>query len=174
MSSKQQQLDHRAVIDAADETVFDLVADVARWPQFHRSAIHAEPVHSNEKGDLIQYWSLVDDSTARTWRTVRNADRPARRITFTYLDPEPPATQIRGEWVFTASGPDQTLVELRHWITAPDDADVGPLADRLDQDGKEHLETLSATVPRCAELDELVLSFNDPPFVAGSIKGASD
>jgi len=174
VSSKQQQIDHRVAIDAPYETVFDLVADVARWPQFHRSAIHAELVHSSDKGDLIQYWSLVDDATARTWRTVRTADLSAHRITFIYMDPEPPAVQIRGEWVFTESGPDQTLVELRHWITAPDDADLGPLADRLEQDSKEHLETLSATAPRRAELDELVLSFTDPLFIAGSIEDAYD
>ena len=174
MSSKQQEIDHRVAIDAAFETVFDLVTDVARWPQFHRPAVHAELVHSNEKGDLIQYWSLVDDATVRTWRTVRQTDRPGRRITFTYMDPESPATQIRGEWVFTELAPNRIQAELRHFVTAPDDADLSPLLDRLNQDSKEHLETLRDTAERRAELDELVLSFTDPLFVAGSIEDAYD
>src|SRR5262245_58891149 len=40
VSSKQQEIVHRVTIDAAYETVFDLVSDVARWPQFHLSAVH--------------------------------------------------------------------------------------------------------------------------------------
>lgn len=155
-------------------TVFGLVTDIARWPQFHQSAVHAELVHSNEKGDLIQYWSLVDDATARTWRTVRRTDRSARRITFTYMDPEPPATEIGGEWVFTELAPNRTQAELRYRITAPYDADLGSLLDRIDQDCKEHLDTLRDTAERCGELEELVLSFTDPLFIAGSIEDAYD
>lgn len=174
MSSTQQQVDHGVAIDADYETVFDLVADVARWPQFHLSAVHAEVVHSNEKGDLVQHWSLVGDSAVRTWRTVRRTDRPGRRITFAYMEAHPQATEIRGEWVFTELAPNRTQVELRHFIEAPADADLGPLLDRINQDSKEHLDTLRDTAERRAELDELVLSFTDPLYIAGSIEDAYD
>lgn len=174
MSSVQQQVDHDVVVDADVETVFDLVADVERWPQFHPSAVHAEVVHTDEKGELVQHWSLAGDSAVRTWRTVRRTDRPGRRIAFTYLDADAPATGIHGEWVFTETAPDRTRVELRHGVEAPAGADLGPLLDRIDQDSKEHLETLRVTAGRHAELDELVLSFTDPLFVAGAIEDAYD
>ncbi|MFD9908757.1 aromatase/cyclase [Streptomyces sp. NPDC059063] len=174
MASTQQHVDHGVTIDAACETAFELVADVERWPQFHLPAVHAHVAHSNEKGDLVQHWSLAGDSAVRTWRTVRRTDRPGRRITFSYMDVEPPATEIRGEWVFTELAQDRTRVELRHHVVAPADADLGPLLDRLGQDSKEHLETLRDTAERRAELDELVLSFTDPLFIAGSIEDAYD
>jgi C7-C12 aromatase (ARO/CYC) len=170
----QQPVDHDVVVDAGVETVFDLVADVERWPQFHPSAIHAEVLHSTGKGDLVQHWSLAGDSAVRTWRTIRRADRPGRRIAFVYSDPEAPATSIRGEWVFTEPARNQTRVRLRHSVEAPAGADLGPLLDRIDQDGKEQLDTLRVTAGRHAELDELVLSFTDPLFVSGAIEDAYD
>ncbi|MEU4117726.1 aromatase/cyclase [Kitasatospora sp. NPDC028055] len=172
MTSVQQRVDHDLVIDADFGTVFDLVADVERWSQFHASAVHAEVLHTNEKGELVQHWSLAGDSAVRTWRTVRRADRPGRRIAFTYMDAEAPATGIRGEWVFTELAPNRTRVELHHHVEASSGADLGPLLDRIDQDGKEHLDTLRVTAERRADLDELVLSFTDPLFISGSIEDA--
>lgn len=174
MSSTQQNVDHGVAINADYETVFELVADVARWPQFHLTAVHAEVVHSNEKGDLVQYWSVVGDSAVRTWRTVRRTDRPGHRITFSYMEADAPATEISGEWVFTELAADRTQVELRHHVSAPADADLGPLLDQINQDSKEHLDTLRDTAERRAELDELVLSFTDPLFISGSIEDAYD
>ena len=174
MSSTQRQADYEMVIDSDLETVFDLVANVERWPQFCPSAVHAEVLHSDEKGDLIQYWSLIGDSAVRTWCSVRRTDRPAHRITFTSMDADPPATEIRGEWVFTELAQNQTRAELRHHVSAADGADLGPLLDRIDQDSKEHLDTLRVTAERRAELDELVLSFTDPLFISGAVEDAYD
>ena len=172
--SSTQQVEQVVTINADYETVFELVADVARWPQFHLSAVHAELVDSDEEGEVVQYWSLVDDSAVRTWRAVRRTDRPGRRITFTYKEADAPATEIRGEWVFTELAQDRTRVELRHHVGAPAGADLGPLLDKISQDSKEHLDTLRDTAERRAELDELVLSFTDPLFIAGSIEDAYD
>src|SRR5262249_31014885 len=118
--------------------------------------------------------SLIDDSAVRTWRMVRRTDRSGRRITFTHMDTDPPATEIRGEWVFTELAQNRTQVELRHHIDAPTGADLGPLLDKINQDSKEHLDTLRDTAERRTELDELVLSFTDPLFIAGSIEDAYD
>jgi hypothetical protein len=90
------------------------------------------------------------------------------------MDTEPPAAEIRGEWVFTELAPNRTQVELRHHVSAPADADLGPRLDWIEQDSKEHLDTLRDTAERRAELDELVLSFTDPLFIAGSIEDAYD
>ncbi|MGW2524609.1 aromatase/cyclase [Streptomyces sp. NPDC001617] len=174
MSSTQQRVDHSMSINADFETVFDLVADVERWPQFHLSSVHAQVVHANEKGELVQHWSLAGDCAVRTWRTVRRTDRPGRRITFTYMDVDAPATGIRGEWVFTELAQNRTRVELHHVVEAPADADLGPLLDRINLDSEEHLATLRDTAERRAELDELVVSFTDPLFIAGSVEDAYD
>jgi C7-C12 aromatase (ARO/CYC) len=154
--------------------MFDLVADVASWPQFHRSAVHAEVLHANEKGELVQHWELVGDAAVRTWKTVRRTDRSGRRITFAYMDAEPPATEIRGEWVFAELGQNRTRVELRHHVSAPTDADLAPLLHKISQDSEERLATLRDTAERRAELDDLVVSFTDPLFIAGSVEDAYD
>ncbi|MGP2438565.1 aromatase/cyclase [Streptomyces sp. JW3] len=174
MSSTQQRVDHSVDVDADYGTVFDLVADVARRPRFQWSAVHAEVLHSNEKGDLVQHWSLAGDCAVRTWRSVRRADRPGHRITFADLDVDPPATRIRADWVFTELAPGRTRIELSNVVEAPSDADLGPLLDRLRLEGKEHLDTLRDTAERRAELDDLVVSFTDSLFVAGSVEDAYD
>ncbi|QDY06403.1 aromatase [Micromonospora sp. HM134] len=174
MSDNQQEIDSRVIVDVARETAFDLVADVGRWPQFHPSAVHAEVLHSNDKGDLIQYWALVSDSAVRTWRAVRRVDRPGHRITLTHLDAESPASGIRAEWVFTELAPHRTEVVLRHHIDAQAEADLGPLLEQITKDSGEQLDTLRDTAARLTELDELVVSFTDPLFVAGAVEDAYD
>ncbi|MEU0135844.1 aromatase/cyclase [Streptomyces sp. NPDC006296] len=163
-----------AEVGADPDTVFELVADVARWPQFHLSAVHAEVIHSDEGGERIRYWALDGDSAVRTWQTVRRTDRPGLRISFTYVEAEAPATSVRGTWVFTESERGRTRVELHHEVVAPADADLGPLLDRIGRDAAEHLETLRDTAERRTELDDLVVSFTDPLFIAGSVEDAYD
>ncbi|KUN78847.1 aromatase [Streptomyces bungoensis] len=172
MSSTQRRVDHGITVDADVETVFDTVADIASWPQFHRSAVHAEVVHSNEKGELVRHWALAGDAAVRTWQTVRRTDRPGRRITFAHMEPEAPATDLRGEWVITELAPNRTRAELVHHVGAPAGADLGPLLDGIDQDSQDCLATLRDTAERRADLDELVVSFTDPLFIAGSVDDA--
>ncbi|WP_030321444.1 aromatase/cyclase [Streptomyces flavochromogenes] len=174
MSSTQRRVDHAITIEADVETVFDLIADIARWPQFHRSAVHAETIHSNEKGESVRYWALAGDAAVRTWQTVRRTDRPGRRITFAHEEPEQPVTDLRGEWVFSELTPDRTRVELSHQVAAPADADLGPVLDRIAQESEDCLATLRDTAERRADLDELVVSFTDPLFIAGSVEDAYD
>ncbi|MFI6336937.1 aromatase/cyclase [Streptomyces sp. NPDC050535] len=174
MSSTQQQVKHGATIDAGCDAALDLVAAVEGWPQFDRTAVHAERLRATERGELIQHWSLSGDSAVRTWRVLRRVDRAARRITFEQEEAEPPATGIRGEWVFTEVAPNRTEVELRHYVDAPADADLGPLLKGITQDGQGQLDLLREAAERQAERDELVLSFADPLFVAGSVEDAYD
>lgn len=174
MPGIQQRVDHGVTIDADYETVFDLVADIARWPQFHSSAVHAESIHENENGELVQHWSLAGDSTVRTWQSVRRTDQAGHRITFVYMESDPPATEIRGEWLFTQLARTQTKVELCHTINALADADIGPLLDRINQDSQEQLDSLRNAADRHEELNDLVVSFTDPLFIAGTIEDAYD
>jgi C7-C12 aromatase (ARO/CYC) len=171
VSSTQQQVNESVTIDAGYDAVFDLIADVARWPQFHPAAVHAEAVRT-EDGELVEHWSLTGDSTVRTGRTRRRSDRPGHRISFRHEDADPPASEIRGEWVFTELAATRTRVEMRHHVEAPAGADLGPLLDRLTQESKESLDTLRDTAERRTELDELVVSFADPLFIGGSIEDA--
>jgi C7-C12 aromatase (ARO/CYC) len=174
VSSTEQQVTESVTIDAGYDVVFDLVREVANWPQFHLPAVHAEILRGTADGELVQHWSLTGPATVRTWRSLRRTDRSGHRISFEDKDVESPATACRGEWVFTELAPHRTSVELRHHVTAPADADLGPLLDRITQDSKENLDTLRVTAERHAELDELVLSFTDPLFIAGSIEDAYD
>jgi C7-C12 aromatase (ARO/CYC) len=178
VSSKQQQQQQQAkygvTIDTGYDVVFDLVTDIARWPQFHPTAVHAEVLRTSEDGELVRHWSLTGNSTVRTGQTLRRIDRVGRRITFTHEDVDSPATEFRGELVFTELTPHCTEVEVRQQISAPDGVDLGPLLNQVAQESTTYLETLRDTAERNAELDELVVSFVDPLFIAGSIEDAYD
>src|SRR5262249_38677414 len=61
-----------------------------------------------------------------------------------------------------------------HRRACPAGADLGPLLEKVTQDSKGYLDPLRDTAERRTELDELVLSFTDPLFIAGSIEDAYD
>jgi C7-C12 aromatase (ARO/CYC) len=151
-------VEEKILISAPVQVVRDLVADLAGWSQLHPPAAHAELLQRDEAGDLIQRWYVTGHDTVRTWRERRRVPDDGQSITFAH-EPQPDTT---------------TLVWLRHRFTLLDldSAEAARQIDLLREDSRAELETLRYAAEHQDELRQLIISFEDPLFVAGSVQDA--
>jgi C7-C12 aromatase (ARO/CYC) len=170
--NSSRTVEHRAVVDAPAAVVFDTVAEVERWPQYFRPAVHAEYLERGESYDVVQRWALVGDTAVHTWTSRRDLDRDGLRIAFEQLDVEAPLRRMGGEWVFKAVSDGQCEVEVRHSFEAVDAEAAARTEADLQRKAGFQLDTVKSTAERHEELAELVLSFEDPLFIGGRAEDA--
>lgn len=146
---------HTATVSAPARLVFDLVAGLSDWSQFHEPAVHAETIDRHDASERVRHWWVVDDDTVRTWDAGWRFD--PERLIIDYQT-APGASGPRGRWTFRAVGDTMTEVVLTHEACA---------------DG---LEGLLPSVAAAAELAEqradLVVDFEDTLFSAGELDDA--
>lgn len=166
--------DEHSVVAAPLETIRELVLDVTGWTQLHRTAVHAEVLERNADEELIQHWSVVDDHTVRTWVARRWWENDGRRLVFVHDPADAPFVDVRGELRFERRVGGATAITMRHEFSLPE-ADVGVAERKLDlmrRGSLAYLETLKYAAENRAELTQLIVDFEDPLFVAGSIEDA--
>ncbi|RJL36232.1 aromatase/cyclase [Bailinhaonella thermotolerans] len=158
-------------VSAPAHVVRDLILDAEGWVQLHRRHAHAEVLEHGEDEALIQHWVVVDDHSVRTWRSRRRI-QDEHRVVFEHEPAVAPFAEVRGAWTLTPTGAGGTEVRLDHDFTLLDD-DPGAAASLGAAVGKATRENL-ATLKHAAEardaLADLIISFEDPLFVAGEIE----
>jgi C7-C12 aromatase (ARO/CYC) len=167
-------VEEKTPVRAPVQVCRDLVTDLAGWSQLHRPAVHAEPLSRDASGELVQRWYVTGPDTVRTWRERRTVEEDGRRITFVHEPADAPLADHRGSWTVEEQPDGTTLAVLRHEFALldPDPAEATRRIDLLRRDSREELETLSYAAEHRDELGELIISFEDPLFVAGSVPDA--
>jgi C7-C12 aromatase (ARO/CYC) len=170
--------EHAVDVRASAQLAYDLMVDVARWPQYFTPIVHTE--HEKADGaageaDQVTVWALRGADTVRTWTSRRTLDPTNLRITFVN-DPVPPGLSTAGgEWTFEARPDGTTRVAVRHEFTlapgAPEDAEARISAEFANNSVRQ-LTELRAAAERADELAELIVDFTDPLFVCGSVEDA--
>ncbi|MEU0074319.1 SRPBCC family protein [Streptomyces sp. NPDC006332] len=161
-------LQHAVSVAAPAQLVFDLVAGLQNWAQFHGPSIHAEPLGRRDDGtEEFRHWWVIDDRTVRTWRARWRFDRTSLRISYEFDPAEPAAAGQRGEWTFRELSAASTEVRVEQ-ETLGDERDAA-LADR---ELRELLSCVTDAAERHEERQDLVVDFEDPLFVAGAIDDA--
>jgi C7-C12 aromatase (ARO/CYC) len=177
LTSKTHTVEQQVLVAVPLPVVRELVEDVVGWTQLYSPAVHAEYVERNGDDDLIQHWSVVDEHTVRTWRVRRWSHPDGDRISFVHEPAKPPMRDIRGDWTFVSeAGGSATLVRMRHEFELIEEAAdrAAELAAAIQRNSNEYLAALKYAAQRRAELAQLILSFEDSLFIAGSIKDAYD
>ena len=156
--------------DAPVEVLRELITDVERWPQLHRPAVHAEFLERKDDEALIQHWAVTGDRSVRTWKARRWIEED--RIVVAHEPAEKPLASVGGEWVFTPAGGGRTLVTMRHeFVLHDDDARLAAAqSESMRRGARAYLDTLKYAAEARDELAELIISFEDPLFIAGSIE----
>lgn len=162
-------------VAAPADVVRELVRDVTGWTQLHTSAVHAEILADDGEEQLIQHWEVADEHSVRTWKERRRQAADGSRISFTHEHPDAPFASLTGEWTFTEQN-GKTLVRLAHEFTVVDGAQdrAEELAARLHEGNRDFLKTLAYAAENREELGRLIISFEDPLFIAGDIKDVYD
>ncbi|UKY51768.1 SRPBCC family protein [Streptomyces inhibens] len=160
------------VIAAPAAAVRELILDVEAWPQLHRPAVHAEILESSEDGDLIQHWSVVDDHTVRTWTMRRNV--VGENITFAHEPASAPFADVVGGWTVQEQPDGSTSVRMFHEFTLIEEnaETVAQKTESMRRGAADYLKTLKFAAENAADLEERIISFEDPLFVAGSVEDA--
>ncbi|SCG58492.1 aromatase/cyclase [Micromonospora halophytica] len=161
-------IQHTATVAAPATLVFDLVADLGSWPQFHGPSVHAEPLGADEHGQLFRHWWVIDDHTVRTWQASWHFDREQLRIRYEFAPHQPGAAGARGEWILHPSSDSSTEVRLEQAAAGDGSYDAAGAEREL----RELLNAVRTAAEHDEERRDLVVDFEDPLFVAGSLDAA--
>jgi aromatase len=163
--------EHSISIEAAPKVVFDLIADVARWPAIFPPSIHVERRPQDGSEELIRIWATANDQV-KTWVSRRFLDPAEMRVRFRQEVSQPPVAAMGGEWIVEQAGPALTRVRLTHDFRAVDDAPnaVEWISTAVDRNSAAELGALK----RVAESADLFFTFQDTVHMAGPVERAYD
>ncbi|HJQ02179.1 MAG TPA: aromatase/cyclase [Jatrophihabitans sp.] len=156
-----EQAVHSTSIPAPIDLVYELIADVTRWPVIFAPIVHVEQLERSPSEELFQTWALVN-GTVKTWTSRRTFDPVRSEITFQQQVSQPPIASMGGSWRFLAEPDGGTAVELYHHFSAVDDDPqaLDWIRGALDNNSNAELAGLrkAATAGAAAELE---LRFSD-------------
>ncbi|MFE5330491.1 SRPBCC family protein [Embleya sp. NPDC056575] len=159
---------HTAVVAAPANEVFDLLAELREWSQFHRPSVHAQSLGVRDGAESFRHWWVLDEHTVRTWQASWRFDREALRIEYEWEPAEPPAAGSRGVWTFRPLSASSTEVTVDQAALGEGGFD----AERVDRESGEFFAGLVEAAEQTPEQRDLAVDFEDPLFVAGSIDDA--
>ncbi|MBO3749326.1 aromatase/cyclase [Streptosporangiaceae bacterium NEAU-GS5] len=154
--------EHDIVVGVPARTIYHLLADVSRWPQYFSPTVHAEVLESSGDTERIQLWATAND-TVKTWISRRRLDEAARVIEFTQEVTQPPAQTLRGMWRLTEVEGGGTKVSFTHDYTVIDDDPDGArwLAEVIDTNSRTELANLKRIAETLADAELAPFAFAD-------------
>jgi C7-C12 aromatase (ARO/CYC) len=168
--SESLTVEHSITVAGPAEDAFDVVADVSRWHQLFTPIVHVEQSEITDGGDLVRAWALRGNETVRSWASRRELDRAGLRISFRN-EPGGDGPDARGTWTFVNEPGGTSTVTLRHDVNAPAAA-AAKIREELGRHSTQQLEELKYAAENRKELENLIVDFEDPLYVAGSAEDA--
>ena len=164
---------HSVVVAAPAETLYELVADVTRWPVIFAPSLHVRHLERSERAERFQLWALVNGQV-KTWTSRRTLDREALRIEFRQDKSQPPVASMGGAWLFHPLSGGRTEVVLEHDFAAVDgDAEALEwITTAVDKNSPVELAALARIAEQDHPVDELVFSFEDVVRLPGAAADA--
>lgn len=160
------RLSHRAEVNAPAPVLFDLIADVERWPQYFGAGVHARYVTRAPESDVLERWALAGE-TVRSWMSRRWLDRTGLRIRQEQLAPVAPVHSAVVVWSLHPDGDTTSLVQLDHELTVAPGA-LETTAEETDRNGQAQLDALAEAADDHGDLRRRVISFEDSMFIGGT------
>ncbi len=164
---------HDITVDAAADTVYGLVADVAVWPQVFGPTVHVDLLSDDGGEQLLRIWALANGEV-RDWTSRRTLDRAAGVVGFQQVVSSPPVASMSGRWIIEPLGPgDRTSVTLTHDFEAiADDPDaVAFIQQAIDRNSNAELAALKTAAEQQAGPEQLRFTFSDGVSIRGPVSG---
>ncbi|MEU9284558.1 SRPBCC family protein [Streptomyces sp. NPDC048275] len=154
-------------VSAPAGVVYGLLADAVHWPVFVPGQVHVERVDFDGVEERLLLWEAVSGRVRSCH--VRRLLRPySRSVVFEQHDIAYPDAVVSGVWAVRAVGEERCLLTLRHDERSPAGPRTPPSAAESDPVGvREQVARVREMAERWAELDELLLSFEDSVRVQG-------
>ncbi|WP_335972521.1 aromatase/cyclase [Streptomyces sp. CA2R106] len=169
------ETEHTITVAAPAATVYDLLADVARWPVVFAPTIHVDHLERSGGQERIRIWATANGEP-KSWTSRRTLDPGALRIDFRQEVSTPPVARMGGTWIVEPQGAVAARVRLLHDYSAVDDSPEGLawIDQAVDRNSRTELEGLRANVERAHHEAELTFSFEDVVHVDGTAKDVYD
>ncbi|HEY3258729.1 MAG TPA: aromatase/cyclase [Pseudonocardiaceae bacterium] len=157
---------HTAFVAAPPRAVYELIADVTRWPYIFPSIVHVERLAGGATSERLRLWT-VGNGAVRSCVSRRTLDPDGLRIRFRQEPPWPPVAAMSGEWVFIPLPGEATSVVLLHGFRAigDDEANTALIKQAVDRSSTAELAALKSTAELGDRLQTLVHSFADSMIV---------
>lgn len=167
---KQQHthsMKHFRTIDAPLEVLYELVADVTRWPVIFGPSVYVRHLERSPSEERFQLWALVNNEV-KSWTSRRVLDAAKRTITFTQERSQAPLTSMYGEWRFLPTTNGRTGVTLEHHFSVTDDKrSINLIARAVDRNSEQELAALAGIAELNCAVDEVVYTFEDTVWFRG-------
>lgn len=173
--SEEHRTLHSITIEAPAEIVYDIIADVSRWPQFFAPNVHVEQLEHDAGSERIHIWATANGEV-KHWISRRELDRANLSVSFRQEVSQPPVASMGGKWVVTPVSPAGSLLELYHDFSAVDGSAEGQewIRAALDRNSAAELEGIKRIAELADELDELMFTFDDTVHIDGAGKDVFD
>ena len=102
------QVVRSALVHFSAQAMFDLVNDVARYPEFIAGCAETKITESTD--EHMQASLLIAKAGIKQWFTTKNQLAAAKNINMQLVDG--PFKQLSGDWIFTALADDACKIEL--------------------------------------------------------------
>ncbi|MFD9130770.1 aromatase/cyclase [Kitasatospora sp. NPDC059571] len=160
--SRPYTTEHTLTVDAPPRALYDLVADVTRWPAVFGPCVHVQHLERGDREERFEIWARVGESTS-SWTSRRRLDPEALRVTFAQEVSRAPIATMSGEWQFLELGDGRTELVLLHTFTAVDDdpAAVRWITEALDANSTAELAAIAAVASGGHAVEDVVFSFTD-------------
>ncbi|MCX4851919.1 aromatase/cyclase [Streptomyces sp. NBC_00893] len=166
---------HSAAIQAPAEVVYDIIADVTRWPQFFAPNVHVEHLERDDTSERIHIWATANGEV-KHWISRRELDRASLSVAFRQEVSQPPVASMGGKWVITPTSPAGCLLELYHDFTAVDGTAEGEewIRAALDRNSAAELDGIKRIAELADQLGESMFTFDDTVHIDGAGKDVFD
>lgn len=151
---------HTKVVQAAPEVVYDLVADVTRWPVIFAPSVLVRHLHRGPDEERFRLWATVNGAV-KNWTSRRVLDAEQHRIAFEQERSQAPISSMGGGWSFREVGPGATKVTLDHHFTVVDGADPDQVAAAVDRNSETELAALARIAELGHPVEDVVHTFED-------------
>lgn len=168
-----EMMSHSRVVRAAPDVVYDLVADVTRWPVIFEPSVLVRHLHRGPDEERFRLWATVGGAV-RNWTSRRVLDAGQRRIAFEQERSQAPIASMGGGWSFRELGPDTTKVVLDHHFAVVDGADAAQVAAAVDRNSVSELAALARIAELGHPVQEVVHTFEDTVTLDCSASEAYD
>jgi aromatase len=148
-------------VTAPPKRVFELVADIGRWPALFDSCVSVERLGFDGLRERVRYRTRHGD-VLRDWTSVRELDPARLRIRFRHVDFPPPLASMGGRWLVVPKGTG-SVIELDHYYRVADDdpATAAAVERDITTTGAAMLGALRQTAEFSGGMANLIESYSD-------------
>lgn len=160
---------HSIRVAAPPKRVYQLIANVDRWPRLFDPVLSVEHIGFDGTGERVRFW-VRTDGRLRSWVSSREVNPKRLQVRFRRERSDGPLASLGGLWLVLPKG-DGSLVALDHYYRVAGDDPAQ--AQRIEESITATSTAMLAAVREAAELDDVWHPMPDQVPVDDKAEGVS-